>query len=382
MSKTKLAARLAAVQESATLALNARVKQMTAAGKTVYNLTAGELAGDTPAYIQSAVARTLVKNKYTPVAGLPELRGAIADHCRQFYGLDWIQADNVVVTSGAKPAIFASLLALINPGDKVIVPVPGWTTTYTPLIELAGGKVVEVPLSEKFDLDITAIKSQLSSRTKMIVINSPNNPTGSIYSSKALNALKSLLKDRDIVVLADDIYSKLVYETDFTSVPSVNYENIVIINGFSKSQALTGWRIGYLVAPEPIAKAATSLLSHITGNASLPAQYAGLEAMNRQDQPPAATIDELKHQLQLVIDGLNDCGIKFVRPGGAFYVMLDIRDYSDSSADWCERLLVEAGVALVPGEAFSAPGFARLTFATDELTLKSALAAIQGFVGA
>ena len=375
-----LSDRTGSFSESATLALNARAKQLAAEGKTIYNLTAGELAGDTPDFIQKAVAGTLSRNKYTPVAGLPELREAIAGHARGFYGLDWIEPANVVVTAGAKPAIFASLMALLNPGDEVIVPVPAWTVSYRPLIELTGGKAVEVPLRANFDLDAAVIKDAITPKTKAVIINSPSNPTGGVYSSAALEQLAAELKDSEITVIADDIYSKLVFTEDFSLVPSIGFENVIIINGFSKSQALTGWRIGYLIASKNVAAAATNLLSHVTGNAPLPSQYAALAAMERHDKPPTETIDALKRRRQLVIDALKEIpSIKYQPPGGAFYFFLDLRQLTDNSAEWCERLLVEKGVALVPGEAFSAPGFARLTFVTDEATLTAALKLVKEF---
>ncbi|HXE10074.1 MAG TPA: pyridoxal phosphate-dependent aminotransferase [Verrucomicrobiae bacterium] len=381
MDSISLANRMDSVQESATLALNARAKQLAQEGHTIYNLTAGELATDTPEYIRTAVAEKLDRNKYTPVAGLPELREAVAAHARNFYDLDWIKPGNVIATAGAKPALFGALLALLNPGDEVIVPVPGWTTSYTPLVELAGGRVIEVPLSDDFDLDVEVIKGKLSPKTRAIIINSPNNPTGAIFSAPALRDLAAALNDTPVWVIADDIYSKLVYDDDFRPVPTCGFENLIIINGFSKSQALTGWRIGYAIAPEPVTQAMTKLLSHITGNAPLPSQYAALEALKRDDQPPVSTLKALQTQRQTVVDGLAEAGIKSNVPGGAFYVLLDVHELAPNSAEWCESLLVEAGVALVPGEAFSAPGFARLTFVTDEKTLQAALAAIKKFVG-
>jgi len=368
------------MSESATLALNARAKQLAAEGKTIYNLTAGELASDTPEYIQTAVAKTLELNKYTPVAGLPALRQAIAEEARKFYGLEWIEAGNVIVTGGAKPALYASLLALINPGDEVIVPIPVWVS-YNHLIELAGGVVVEVPLTDDFDLDPAAIAAKITPRTKAVLINSPHNPTGAIFSKAALEQLAQALKDSDVTVISDDIYCKLVYEDDFTLVPTCGFERIVIINGFSKSQALTGWRIGYVIAELSIAEAVTSLLSHITGNAAVPSQQAALAAMALHDKPPAETIETLKRQRLLTHEALEAIpGLKHHMPGGAFYVFIDLRGITENSAEWCERLLVETGVALVPGEAFSAPGFARLTFVTDEATLTKALELISDFV--
>jgi aspartate aminotransferase len=379
MKQRGLADRLEAIKESATLALNARAKQLAAEGRTIYNLTAGELASDTPEFIQKSVAKQLDKNKYTPVAGLPELRSAIADHSRDYYGLDWIEANNVVVTGGAKPALYATFLALINPGDEIIVPTPAWVS-YIDLIRLVGGVVVEVPLTASYDLDVPAIKAKLTPKTKAVIVNSPHNPTGAVFSQKAVHGLAVLLKDRDITVIADDIYCRLVFDDRFVPVPKAGFDQLVIINGFSKSQALTGWRIGYLIADEAVAKAAASLLSHINGNAPLPSQYAGLAAMSKHDQPPAATLATLQKQREIVIAGLQKTGIKHNLPGGAFYIFLDLRQLTDDSAEWCEQLLVETGVALVPGEAFSTPGFARLTFVTDESVLVKALEQIKLFV--
>jgi aspartate aminotransferase len=378
--KTVLADRMEGMGESATLALNTRAKQLAAEGKPIYNLTAGELATDTPGYIQQEVSKTLDQNKYTPVAGLPQLRHEIAANARLFYGLDWIEDGNVVVTAGAKPALYATFLALINPGDEVIVPTPAWVS-YNQLIRLAGGKVVEVPLTARFDLDVEAIIAKVTPKTKAIIINSPQNPTGAIYSKESLIKLSRDLEGSGITVISDDIYAKLVYDRSFTPVPTCGFTNIVIINGFSKSQALTGWRIGYLIAYDHhVAHAATSLLSHMLGNAPLPSQYAALAALAQGDQPPQETLDTLAKQRQLVGAVLNGTkNISYVEPGGAFYVFLDVRKITGDSARWCEQLLLETGVALVPGEAFSAPGFARLSFVADEPTLTKGIGLIKEF---
>jgi aspartate aminotransferase len=379
MADIKLASRLATLEESATLALNARAKQLAAEGRTIYNLTAGELATSTPEYIQKAVAGKLDQNKYTAVAGMPELRIKLAAYANGYYGLEWIKPENVVVTGGAKPALYATMLALLDPGDEVVVPTPVWNT-YEEVIRLAEGVPVQVPLTDEYDLDVPAIKAKISSKTKLIMINSPHNPTGAIFSRASLEQLAIALKGSNIVLLSDDIYSKLVYQDDFTLVPTIGFDNLVIVSGFSKSQALTGWRIGYVIAEQALASAITGLLSHITSNAPVLSQYAALAALERGDQPPQETIDALKRQRQLVVDGLSDAGVKHNVPGGAFYIFLDVREFTDDSAKWCERLLVETGVALVPGEAFAAPGFARLTFVTDEGVLKNGLAQIKAFI--
>lgn len=375
-----MAERMNMMQESATLALNARAKQLAVEGKTVYNLTAGELATDTPDYIQKAVAEKLKLNKYTAVAGMPELREKIARECRSFYDLDWIEASNVVVSGGAKPALYATLLALINPGDEVIVPCPAWVS-YVHLIELVGGVVVSVPLTSDFDIDAKAVKTKLSSKTKAIIINSPHNPTGAIFSAGSLKELANVLNDSGVCVIADDIYAKLVYDDSFTLVPTIGFDNLVIVSGFSKSQALTGWRIGYVIAEQPVAKAITELLSHITGNAAVPSQEAALAAMDKHDQPPVQTLADLRARRQQVDQALAGVSkLKYHLPGGAFYFFIDIRAITDNSAEWCEQLLMGPGVALVPGEAFLSPGFVRLTFSADQVTLAKALAQIHKFV--
>lgn len=380
MSKIELAQRMGGVRESATMAVDARAKQLAAEGKTVYNLTAGELASDTPDYIQAAVAKKLHLNKYTPPAGLPELRRDIAESSRAFYGLDWIQPSNVVVTASTKPAMYASLLALINHGDEVILPTPAWPS-HNHLIELVGGVVVEVPMTKDFDLDAEAIAAKITPKTKAIMLNSPHNPTGAVFSDAALKKLAAKLRGTPITVMADDIYVKLVYADDFVPVPVCGFENLVIINGFSKSQALTGWRIGYLIADEKIAKAAAGLLSHITGNAPVPSQHAALAALERGDRPPEATIKTLKRQRQLVDAELKRIPkLKYHLPGGAFYFFLDLRDITGDTVKWCEDLLNKTGVVLVPGEAFGTPGFARLTFTAPEPTLKKALGLLSDFI--
>lgn len=379
MKPNVIAKRISSLEESATLALNARVKQLAAAGQTVYNLTAGELDAPTPKYIQTAVAGTLQLNKYTPVAGLPELRAAVAEHAASFYDASWIEPANAVITAGAKPALAATFLALLDPGDEVIMPTPAWVS-YRHLIELAGGVVVEVPLTSTWDLDVPAISRAISPRTKLMLVNSPHNPTGAVFSPTALTGLAQLLQSTNVIVIADDIYTKLVFAPDFQPITAYTFhpERLVIINGFSKSQALTGWRIGYVIAPVAVAEAITKLLSHLTGNAAVPSQHAALAALAQGDRPVLQ--DELRTRREIVAAGLRTIPqLGFNLPGGAFYFFLDITAVTTDSASWCEQLLLEKQVALVPGEAFAAPGFARLSFAANEATLTRAITLIRDF---
>jgi aspartate aminotransferase len=373
-----LANRLQTIEESATLALNTKAKIMAASGKTIYNLTAGEPSMDTPGYIKSLVSEKLDRNHYTPPAGMTELREAIAKHCREFYNSDWINGENVMVTAGGKPGLYLSFLATINPGDEVILPVPGWVS-YKYLIELAGGVVVEAKLDDVFDLNCTEIEKNISPKTKAVIINSPNNPTGAVYSAKSLQKLAGILGPTGITVFSDDMYAKLVFDESFKPVTTFGFKNLIISSGFSKSQALTGWRIGYVVADKEIIKATTKLQSHLLGNTSTLSQYGAIAALKENDKPPM--LGELKSNLEVMSKLLNEIPkIKFVPPGGAFYVLIDIRNLAENSIEWCERLLVEKGVAVIPGEAFSAPGFIRLSFACDKKTLESGLKRLKEFV--
>lgn len=378
MSTTKISDLASGLEESATLALNTKAKEIAASGAKVYNFTAGEPNTDTPAYIREYVATKLDQNHYTPVVGIPELRQAIAAHCRQFYAADWIEESNIMVVAGGKPGLYLGLMTVLNRGDEVILPSPGWVS-YKYLVEAAGGKMIEVPLSENFDLDVAAIKEKITDKTKMIIINSPNNPTGSVYSQAALSKLADLINTTDITVLADDMYSKLVFDDTYKPITEFGFKNLIISNGFSKSQALTGWRIGYIVADSEIIIAATKLQSHLLGNTSNLSQYAALGGLAQDDKPPM--LKELKQNRELVVDRLQKIPkIKFTPPGGAFYAFIDIRGITSDSMGWCEKLLREKGVALVPGEAFSVPGYVRLSFTTDTQTLEEGLQKIEEFI--
>ncbi|HYF96532.1 MAG TPA: pyridoxal phosphate-dependent aminotransferase, partial [Patescibacteria group bacterium] len=376
----QLADRLNSIEESATLALNTKAKKMAADGKKIYNFTAGEPSTSTPDYIKEYVAQKLDQNHYTPVAGINELRTAIADHCKGFYSADWISPENIMVTAGGKPGLYFSLLATINPGDEVILPTPAWVS-YKHLIELVGGIVVEAKLTEDFDLDPFTIKNKLSAQTKAIIINSPNNPTGTVYSAESLNELAKVLNETEIVVIADDMYTKLIYDEGFQPITNFGFKNLIISSGFSKSQALTGWRIGYLIAGAKLIKAATKLQSHVLGNTSTLSQYGAMAALDNNDKPPM--LDDLRKNLELakaIIPTIPK--VRFIPPHGAFYIFLDIREITENSIGWCESLLENRGVALVPGEAFSALGYARLSFTTDRQTLEEGLNKIKEFVEA
>jgi aspartate aminotransferase len=366
------------LEESATLALNARVKEMAANGEEVYNLTAGELSCETPKYIQDYVSKKLDQNKYTPVSGLPELRSLVAKYAKGFYGQDWVKPENVVICPSVKPGIWASLVSIINPGDEIILPMPTWVS-YKHVISLAGAKLVQTELTEDFDLDINDIKSKITKSTKAMLLNSPQNPTGATYSSKSIDQLASIANENNIAVLSDEIYSRLAFDPQFKPVSSYDFKNLIILDGFSKSQALTGWRIGYVIAPIEIAKSCTKILSHAMGNASVISQYAAIAALNRGNEP--VMFNELKSNLELACNKLDKIDkISYVKPSGAFYIFLNLKQMTGESLGWCEDLLQKKGVALVPGEAFDAPGFARISFSADSRVISKGIDLIKEYV--
>lgn len=228
-------------------------------------------------------------------------------------------------------------------------------------------------------MDVSAIEKAITDKTKAIIINSPNNPTGSIYSPDSLRKLSELLAGKDIAVLADDMYTKLVYAENFEPITKFDFKNLIISSGFSKSQALTGWRVGYVIASAESIKAMAKLQSHLLGNVSNLSQYAAIAGLEHNDEPPM--YDELKSNRDIVVEKLEGVGkIKFTPPAGAFYAFIDIRGITDDSFGWCEKMLAEKGVALVPGEAFFAPGYVRLSFTTDKNTLSEGLEKIKEFI--
>jgi aspartate aminotransferase len=271
----------------------------------------------------------------------------------------------VAVTSGSKQALFESMFAILKKGDEVIVPSPDWVT-YRQQIVLNDAVPVIVPLDKKFDLDVEKIKKTISKKTRAIILNSPNNPTGSIYSKKSLLKLKKIIKNKNIYIIVDDVYSKIIYEKNYVS-PAIIFKdnkNLILVNSFSKSQALTGWRIGFVVAPEKIIGAINSFQSHTTGNAPLLSQIAAekIIAMGDKTEKFIKVLRERRDEANKILKTIPK--ISYLVPGGAFYYFIDISKIEKNTVKFCEELLKE-GLAIVPGEAFSYSGFVRLSFSTS-----------------
>jgi len=288
--------------------------------------------------------------------------------------------EQVIVTNGGKQAIYNCLAALVQENDEVIIIDPCWVS-YEPMVVMLGGKAVHVKTSfeNKFIPTIEQIESAITPRTKVLVLNSPNNPTGVVYDVDLLKQIHALSIEKDIFIISDEVYDCLVYDGEYASMYSISQgKNVALVNAFSKSHSMTGWRVGYLVAPVEIAKAAAKVQAHTTSNINTVAQYAALKAF---DVDTNYMFERFRQRRDLVCKLLQEANFNFVRPSGAFYVLVDLSRFDKDDVSFCTKLLQEAHVALVPGSAFNAPGFARLSFATSEENLIEGVKRMKEFVG-
>jgi aspartate aminotransferase len=386
----RLARRVAAVSPSATLAVDAKAKALKARGEAVISFGAGEPDFPTPPHVVEAAAlacRDPANHRYTPTGGLPELRQAIADKTRRDSGLS-VEASQVLVTNGAKQALFNALSSLVDPGDEVLVPAPYWTS-YPEIVALAGG--VPVPVAtlegERFHLSVEALAAALTPRTKVLLHTSPTNPTGAVLSREEVEAIGRFAADTGLWVVADEIYEHLVF--DGRSAPSLPVvvpeaaERCVVVNGVSKTYAMTGWRVGWMIGPPDVVEAATSLQSQVTSNVANVAQRAALAAVSGDLGAVVAMREAFDRRRRLVHERLNAIpGVSCVEPEGAFYAFPSVEGLlgtsfagrrAGSSAELAEVLLDVAKVAVVPGEAFGAPGYLRLSYALGDADLEEGL---------
>jgi aspartate aminotransferase len=383
-----LAKRLDGVSESATLKLNALVQAMRARGEDIVNLTAGEPDFAPPEEAKAAVHKALDenKNKYTPVAGLPELRERVAKKTnRQHANVvsmhgEW-KAGDVVVANGGKQAIFNTLLALVNPGDEVIVPAPYWLS-YPEMVKLAEGKtvIVQTKVESGFKATCEDLRRAITPKSKVLILNSPSNPTGATYSRSEFEAIgKMLAKEAPHVwVISDEIYDRILFgDAPFVSfldcAPELR-DRCVTVNGLSKSAAMTGWRIGWTVAPPALTQALLTLQGQSTSGISSLTQYAGIAALDLSEEKFAEMVSAFKRRRRLALEILAKAEkLKVIPPEGAFYVFLGIEAFlkpGEDSMQFCESVLQGAKVAVVPGTPFGAPKWVRMSIATDDETLK------------
>ena len=379
----RVSARVAAITESATLAVDAKAKALKAVGEPVIGFGAGEPDFSTPAHIVEAAAEACHNpryHKYTPAAGLPDLRDAIALKTKRDSGYD-VEASQVLVTNGGKHAVYNTFATLLDPGDEVLLPAPYWTT-YPEPIRLAGGVPVVLPTDEStgFRVSVDQLEAALTPRTKVLLFVSPSNPTGAVYPRAEVEAIGRWAAERGIWVVTDEIYEHLTYgDHAFTSMPVVVPDlgdQCVVLNGVAKTYAMTGWRVGWMIGPTDVVKAATNLQSHATSNVANVSQAAALAAVSGD----LAAVSEMRsaferrgrtmHQL---LSGIP--GVQVLEPQGAFYAFPNLSAYVGrtirgrtvgSTLELSEILLEHAKVAVVPGEAFDGPGYARLSFALGD----------------
>jgi aspartate aminotransferase len=380
---SRISQRIAAISESATLAVDSKAKALKAAGRPVIGFGAGEPDFPTPDYIvEAAVTACRVPrfHKYTPAGGLPELRAAIAEKTQRDSGFR-VEPSQVLVTNGGKQAVYEAFAALLDPGDEVLLPAPYWTT-YPESIKLAGGVPVEVLTDETsgYLVSVEQLEAARTGRTKVLLLCSPSNPTGGVYSRDQVEAIGRWAAEHGLWVVTDEIYEHLVYgDAGFHSLPVVVPEmadRTVVLNGVAKTYAMTGWRVGWLIGPADVVKAAQNLQSHATSNVCNVAQAAALTAVSGD----LTAVEEMRaafdRRRQTIVRMLNDIpGVLCPEPQGAFYVYPSVKELlgrqirgrrPQTSVELAELVLEEAEVALVPGEAFGTPGYFRLSYALGD----------------
>ncbi|MCH5154902.1 MAG: pyridoxal phosphate-dependent aminotransferase [Clostridiales bacterium] len=393
----KIADRAKQIAPSLTLEITARAKKMKADGMRVVSFAAGEPDFNTPDYIVEAAHEALNNGltKYTPASGTPALKKAICLKLKNDNALDY-EPSNIVVSNGAKHSLFNAFMAILNPGDEVIIPSPYWLS-YPELVKMAGGVpvFVETKPENSFKITPAELAKAITPKTKAFVLNNPNNPTGAVYTRSEINALAAEIEKHEIFVVSDEIYEKLTYERRHHSIAAYSdilKERTVVINGMSKTYAMTGWRIGYAAADERIASAMSSMQSHSTSNANSIAQYASQVALSDRLHGDAflesmkATFDARRALMMLRLQRL---GVEFIEPKGAFYVMMSVKKFIGkqydgqrirSAFDFASVLLEQALVAVIPCESFGAPDYVRLSYAASEIDIERGLDAISAFV--
>ena len=371
---------------SLTLSIDSKAKAMKAEGIDVCGFGAGEPDFDTPEHIKAAAIEALQAGftKYTPSAGIPELRQAIAEKLAADNGLTY-RASQIVVNNGAKHSCYNAILATCQPGDEVVIPSPYWVS-YPEMVKLAGAEPVIVPTMERNSWKMRAedFENAMTPRTKMLILNTPCNPTGSVYTREELQGIVDVAAEEDIYILSDEIYEKLVYDdAQHVSVASLSkqaYDLTITVNGFSKSYAMTGWRLGYLAAPDAVAKAVDSIQSHSTSHPASFAQRAAVAALKGDQQAVSDMREEFDMRRNYMIDRLSKIpNITAVKPQGAFYVLVNVSQLGLTSQNFADRLLSKANVAVVPGAAFGDDRTIRLSYATSIDVIKKGLDRFQDF---
>ncbi|WP_342305413.1 pyridoxal phosphate-dependent aminotransferase [Methanolobus sp. ZRKC5] len=360
--------RLERVEESATIKAANVANKMRQEGVDVISFTLGEPDFDTPKHICDAAADAMYRGEthYSPSAGIPELRNAIAEKLRTENKLD-AKASDILVTPGAKQAIFEIMMSVLDDGDETILFDPAWVS-YDPAIKFAGANTTWVPTDPYDGFKPRDLEEYITDKTKLIVVNSPGNPTGAVYDKQTLKHISDLAIDNDILVLSDEIYEKIIYGKEHFSIGSFEgmQDRTITVNGFSKAYAMTGWRLGYVCASPDIFKGMLKIQSHSVSSATSFVQYGGVAALEGPQEPVTEMVDRFKARRDLLVDGLNAIGIKCQKPGGAFYAFADVSEYGNGDII-TGKLLTNAHVAVTPGSAFGESGkdFIRISYATS-----------------
>jgi len=383
----RISQQAASLSPSLTLAIDAKAKQMKAEGLDVVGFGAGEPDFDTPQHIKDAAVRALAEGftKYTPSSGMVELRQAIADKFKRDNGLSY-KASQIIVSCGGKHSCYNAVMATCQAGDEVIIPSPYWLS-YPEMVKLAGAKPVALPTTDATEFKVTPdqLRAAITPRTRLFILNSPSNPTGSLYAPAELKALGDVCIERDLLILSDEIYEKLVYDgAEHVSVASfspAHYEHTMVAHGFSKAYSMTGWRLGYLAAPEPIAKAVDAIQSHSTSNPTSFAQKGALAALAGPQDHLRLWLQEYTKRRAYAFQRLNSMPrVSCVNAKGAFYLFPNVARLGLKSTDFCARLLEQEKVAAVPGIAFGADDYLRISYATSMVNLEKGLDRMERFV--
>jgi aspartate aminotransferase len=384
----KLASRVNQVTPSLTLAIDSLAKEMKKNGEDVCSFSAGEPDFDTPTHIRAAAKKALDegKTRYGPAAGEAGLRKAIAEKLLRDNQLAY-NADNVIVTNGGKQSLYNLIMALIEAGDEVIIPAPYWLS-YPEMVTLAGGTsvIVNTSLENQYKITPEQLEAAITPKTKLFVLNSPSNPTGIVYTPEEIAALAKIVVEKDILVVSDEIYEKILYDgaihRSIASFGPEIFQRSIISNGFAKAFSMTGWRVGYIAGPVEIVKAMTKIQSHSTSNVCTFAQYGAIAALESPQDCIEEMVKAFSERRQYILERVRGIpGLNCPTPNGAFYVFIDISQTGLKSRDFCQKLLETQKVAAIPGIAFGADDCIRLSYATDLKTIEKGFDRIDKFIG-
>ena len=385
----KIAKRMENLSPSVTMAITALGRELKAQGRDILSFSAGEPDFNTPEVIKQAAIQAIIDGhtKYTAVEGIPETKKAIIEKLKRDHGLEY-NLDNIIISNGAKHSLFNLFQVLVEEGDEVIIPAPYWVT-YPEQVKYSGGTPVIIETDDTSNFKITAeqLKNAITPKTKILLLNSPSNPSGAVYHKEELEAIAEVLKGTDIMVFSDEMYEKIMYDgKKFTTCAEISedmFQRTVTINGLSKSVAMTGWRFGYVATPNvELVKAMTKLQGQVTSNVNSITLHAAIPALlGEADETIEMMRVEFEKRKNIAVESFNAIeGLTCVEPDGAFYLFINIQGVTSDSVKFCEELLEDKGVALVPGLAFGTEGYVRFSFATDTASIVEGIKRVKEFV--